>query len=975
MIRTKPESCLGCACHDHGSDFSQIEGTGANRVLIVGEASGEQEQRDQLPFRPYARAGSILERCLRRMSLSRESFSITNVLRCRPRKNWLANAPWEWSSIAQCRPNLEAAIRERQPAAILALGGIATRELTGLSGKYLGVLHLSGYVLPHFQGIPVIPAYHPAYIGRGKADHQGVFSRIINRAVNIARGTDKAWLWGVDPQQPGTWPGLRYTLHPSLDAAFAFVHFIEANTSLPIAMDIETKESLDLDEDAREGYTDTEIQLVQFSTGKGHGIAFPWAGPFKELALRVFNSGNPKYGHNWNLFDHKVIRTVAAREGLHYAPRGMLFDTLDMFHHWQPDLAANLQAACQFIQAPFPWKHLAGTAIEFYGCCDVDNDWQLGEMLQATLKRDGLWGDHERGYLGMVYELRPVLSGMEDRGVPIDDAARVRLGEAFDKAQRALGEELDGMVPDSCRKVEPKEGLKQFPKDVRLFFEEQGVIVPKGEQLLDNETQTIALRARLLERAFFDKDGKKYHYEVRDFMVPHMNDQGELTTRKAARWCRVFAFNPNSQDAVFAYMDTQGHQRPKNKHGQQDEDGNDPDTTAAKELARLARKTGDNFYLKVTEYRGYTKMKSTYVAGFQPREDGRVHPAITFDTAIGQTSSRNPNAHNFPKLKPTYELAQEMRGMICAPPGYEISEWDYKSCHALTLGFLAEDPDYMRLTRLDVHSFVAGHFLGCWDGFKIIGESDDELRERFRWLKSDQARKHVRDDQAKHAILGIGNGLRAKGLYDRYMENFVLDACPDCKLPARWPRPYPKRKPVCRLCGDTGHPSGLKIAERFLTLLEKLFPKVFRYQEEERQRAHRDMKLLSPTLFIRRFYEVFRWDGKKSDWGHGDQAEQAVAFRHPNIAFCHIRRALKNLGAAGLDSRYGLFNNIHDSFMFCYPQELREQHVRDVYPVLVAPNPTLVNSTAPQGLVIGVEASAGERWNAMEEIKLPKLVL
>lgn len=948
-----------------GTDFSAVEGTGANRVLVCAEASGENEQRDLLPLRPYARAGSIFERCIRRMGLDRKSFSVTNVIRCRPRNNFLENAPYEFSAISQCRPNLEAAIAERKPKCIVALGGVATRELTGLAGKYLGVLHLAGYVMPGPGDIPVIADYHPAYLGRGKADHQGVFSRIINRALNIAKGTDTGWLWNVDPKQPSTWGGLRYNLHPSLDEAQAFMYHVRDNPNLLVAQDIETAESGDMEEDAREGFSDTEIRLIQFSTGKGTGIAFPWEEAYRDFAMAIVNSRNPKYGHNWDLFDAKVIRAASHREGFRYEPQGVIFDTLDMFHHWQPDLAANLQAACQFIQAPFPWKHLSGSDIEFYGCCDVDNDWQLGEMLRATLAKEGLWGDQDRGYLGMVQELRPVLTGMEDQGIPIDDSARLRLGEEFDKAQQALGMELNALATGLGR-IQPKEGYKGVPPEVKKWALDNGL--PPVEQVY-SETVSRLVRVKFKEPdKLVDGEleiGDTYEYTIRNFEIPVEVD-GQPAKQTIVRWCRLYDFNPNSRLQVYAYMDLHHHTRPKNKHAE-DGDGNQPDTTAAKELTRLAHRTGDTFYLKVVEYRGLTKLRGTYVEGFRPGHDGRVHPAFTFDTAIGQTSSRNPNSQNWPKLKPTRELADAMRGMIAAPDGYEISEWDYKSCHALTLAFLAEDPDYMRLTRIDVHSAVAGHMLELWNVRDILKETDDELRARFKWLKSDPVRKLIRDDQAKHAILGIGNGLKAKGLYERYMENFTMTSCPECKLHGR------SRK--CVLCRGTGVPSGQKIAQRFLDLLEKLFPRIFSYLESQRKQAHEQMKLVSPFLFVRRFYEVYRWDSKKSDWGHGDQSEQAVAFRHPNIAFCHIRRAMKALHVEGLAGKYGLFNNVHDSFMFCYPKELREQHVAEVYPVLVRPNPILTNSTAPGGLVIGVEASAGPRWNSMEEIQLPSLIL
>src|SRR6266478_1199189 len=80
----KPSSCDLCPIKDHGSDFSAIEGTGSLGVLVVAEASGEMEARDGLPLRPYAPAGSVLERAFRRMGLDRKQFSLTNTLRCFP---------------------------------------------------------------------------------------------------------------------------------------------------------------------------------------------------------------------------------------------------------------------------------------------------------------------------------------------------------------------------------------------------------------------------------------------------------------------------------------------------------------------------------------------------------------------------------------------------------------------------------------------------------------------------------------------------------------------------------------------------------------------------------------------------------------------------------------------------------------------------------------------------------------------------
>lgn len=389
--RAKPDSCAGCPIELHGNDFSQIEGTGASGVMLVGEASGEHEQRDQLPFRPYAPAGSLLERTFRRMGLDRQQFSVTNVVRCRPRNNWLERSPWEFSAISHCRANMDAAVDGRKPRAIVALGGVATRELTGMVGEARGVGHLAGYVVPGPQEIPVVPTFHPAYIRRGKASLQGVFARNIQRAVNVASGRDRSYLFNVVPSDPATHGGLRYATHPSLDEARAFAISVADSSAAVVSYDLETAESASLDEDAREGFEDTHIRLVQFCTGAGTGIAFPWEGGYREVAGGILRGRNVKVGHNVWTFDNKVLRAAGEREGLDLAPRGTIHDTLAMFHHWQPDLPAHLQFAASFVQFPFPWKHLAGTDNEFYGVADVDATWRLFAMLEATMKRDELW--------------------------------------------------------------------------------------------------------------------------------------------------------------------------------------------------------------------------------------------------------------------------------------------------------------------------------------------------------------------------------------------------------------------------------------------------------------------------------------------------------------------------------------------------------------------------------------------------------
>jgi DNA polymerase I-like protein with 3'-5' exonuclease and polymerase domains len=852
-----------------------------------------------------------------------------------------------------------------KPRCIVALGGVALRELTGEAGESRGITHLAGYVMPLAGGnalgeryrqearetlqrevqhdsevsgahamsastgstaIPVLADFHPSYLRRGKASYQGVFSRIIQRALGIASGRDRSYAWGIDPDDSATWntPAgrLNYWTHPTTDQARSVLRFLQENPGLPIAKDIETSESSSLDEDAREGFSDTEVRLFQLSYQPGTGIAIPYTGEFKAVVREMLHLRNPFYGHNWDNFDHKVLRACAAREGWKYAPSVRVFDTLDMFHHWQPDLPAHLQFCSSFINFPFPWKHLANTNIEFYGICDVDADLRLGTFLEKALKKDNLWGEGDSyslttGYTGQEREVRPVLAAMEDRGVPIDDARRLELNDEFEKAQLELGEELDRRFPDECRSLHPKEGYKKVPKDC------------DGLVLLG-------------------------------FDIASVDDGGDPVAKRVDRWVRRECFAPNSSQQLLRYMKIKGHRVPKSKI--EDEDGNQKDTTAAKELQRLAVKTDDDFYLKVIEYRGLTKLRGTYVDGFRPGADGRVHTTFTFQTAIAQLSARNPNTTNFPKLKPTPKLAKALRGMICADDGHVIAEVDFKSCHVITLGLLAGDANYTRLGRLDIHSAVAGHFLGHWDLNQIIKETDDELMQRFRWLKSDAERKRVRDDQAKHGILGIGNGLRAKGLYERYMESFPSRQCPACDNGKVHGIRGLKNCPTCK---GTAKQSGLQIAEAVLATCEQLFPRVFEYQELQRKEAHETQRLRTPFGHLRRFYEVYRWDGRKGCWSHGDQAEEAVAYRLANTAHAHMREVMKDLAKLGLDAKYNLFNMVHDSLMAMPREDMLADFVREVIPVMTAPSKVM------PGLWLGVEASYGRRWNSMKDLEIP----
>jgi len=163
------ESVAGCrACGLCESRQQTVFGVGHPQAqwMIVGEAPGEQEDREGEPF--VGTAGQVLDNMLRAISLTRQQAGpekqvfIANTLKCRPPRN---RNP-EPAELAACLPYLERQVALVKPRVILALGKFAVQALLGSNeaiGRLRGQVH-------SYQGIPVIVSYHPAYLLRNLAD-------------------------------------------------------------------------------------------------------------------------------------------------------------------------------------------------------------------------------------------------------------------------------------------------------------------------------------------------------------------------------------------------------------------------------------------------------------------------------------------------------------------------------------------------------------------------------------------------------------------------------------------------------------------------------------------------------------------------------------------------------------------------------------------------------------------------------------
>lgn len=167
-LETLREMVSGCeACGLCRSRRKAVVGMGASapRWMVVGEAPGEQEDRQGLPF--VGRSGQLLDAMLAAVGMNRQNdVFIANVIKCRPPGN--RNPTPE--EIAACSPYLMRQIELLKPERILVLGRFAAQTLLDTDatiGSLRGRIHT---VRAGGRDIPVVVSYHPAYLLRSPSE-------------------------------------------------------------------------------------------------------------------------------------------------------------------------------------------------------------------------------------------------------------------------------------------------------------------------------------------------------------------------------------------------------------------------------------------------------------------------------------------------------------------------------------------------------------------------------------------------------------------------------------------------------------------------------------------------------------------------------------------------------------------------------------------------------------------------------------
>ena len=143
--------CTRCPLSRTRTNAVPGEGPPDARVVLIGEAPGQNEDKHGRPF--VGAAGQLLDKLLPTAGLSRSEVYITNILKCRPPEN-RDPLPQE---IEACSRHLEIQLGLINPELVITLGAFSLQHF--FTGETVGK---SRGRLRNQNGRFIYPVMHPA---------------------------------------------------------------------------------------------------------------------------------------------------------------------------------------------------------------------------------------------------------------------------------------------------------------------------------------------------------------------------------------------------------------------------------------------------------------------------------------------------------------------------------------------------------------------------------------------------------------------------------------------------------------------------------------------------------------------------------------------------------------------------------------------------------------------------------------------
>jgi uracil-DNA glycosylase len=163
-LREAAVHCQGCDLYKNATQTVFGQGPRTARIMLVGEAPGDQEDKQGRPF--VGPAGRLLDEALIAVGLDRRKVYVTNAVKHfkfeERGKRRMHKHPARTEVVA-CRAWLESEIAVIQPELVVCLGATAAQSLLGPKFR---ITRKRGELLENTWAPALMATYHPSAILR-----------------------------------------------------------------------------------------------------------------------------------------------------------------------------------------------------------------------------------------------------------------------------------------------------------------------------------------------------------------------------------------------------------------------------------------------------------------------------------------------------------------------------------------------------------------------------------------------------------------------------------------------------------------------------------------------------------------------------------------------------------------------------------------------------------------------------------------
>lgn len=173
----KCKACKGCSLHAFRTNCVFGKGHPDAKIMFVGEAPGENEDLQGLPF--VGKAGKLLDRFFVAAGIDAKQVYIANILKCRPPNNRDPKPEEE----AVCMEYLRQQVRIIKPQVIVCLGKIAAQMLIDPEYRIMKD-HGKWITKGNFK---ITAVYHPALLLRDPTHNEEMLKDLVEIKKVIER--------------------------------------------------------------------------------------------------------------------------------------------------------------------------------------------------------------------------------------------------------------------------------------------------------------------------------------------------------------------------------------------------------------------------------------------------------------------------------------------------------------------------------------------------------------------------------------------------------------------------------------------------------------------------------------------------------------------------------------------------------------------------------------------------------------------